>query len=241
MKFQPIKPKKVSSQIADQIRASILAGDFSPGDKLPPERTLAEMFGVSRPSVREALNVLSSAGLIESNQGGGTIVMSLVETADAPPLSGLIRMQQDRALDVIEVRKCMESWTAFYAAQRSLPEDIRRMGTIIAGMERNLEGLQPSEDLDANFHIVVARATHNIVWLHLMQTIFDAMKEFQQSVWRAVYITGDDHHLLYQHHRAVFEAIEARNAEKAREAMMTHLTFAEQRSIAFIRRSLSEA
>jgi GntR family transcriptional regulator, transcriptional repressor for pyruvate dehydrogenase complex len=167
--------------------------------------------------------------------------MSLVETASANALSGLIRIQQDRALDVIEVRKCMESWTAFYAAQRALPEDIRRMGTIIAGMERNLEGLQPSEDLDANFHIIVARATHNIVWLHLMQNIFDAMKEFQQSVWRAVYITGDDHHLLFRHHRAIFEAIEARAADTAREEMMAHLTFAEQRSIAFIRQSQSEA
>jgi len=240
MKFQPIKPKKVSTQIADQIRASILSGDFSPGDKLPPERELAESFGVSRPSVREALNALASAGLVRSNQGGGTIVLSLVETASDNPLSGLIRMQQDRALDVIEVRKCMESWTAFYAAQRALPEDIRRMGTVIAGMEQNLEGLKPSEDLDANFHILVARATHNIVWLHLMQNIFDAMKEFQQSVWRAVYITGEDHHMLYRHHRSVFEAIEARDAETSRQAMMMHLSFAEQRSIAFIRQSLAQ-
>ncbi|MDA8133019.1 MAG: FadR/GntR family transcriptional regulator [Desulfobacteraceae bacterium] len=240
MKFQPIKPKKVSTQIADQIRASILSGDFSPGDKLPPERELAESFGVSRPSVREALNALASAGLVRSNQGGGTTVLSLVETDSGNPLSGLIRMQQDRALDVIEVRKCMESWTAFYAAQRALPEDIRRMGTIIAGMEQNLEGLKPSEDLDANFHILVARATHNIVWLHLMQNIFDAMKEFQQSVWRAVYITGDDHHMLYRHHRSVFEAIEARDAEASRQAMMMHLSFAEQRSIAFIRQSLAK-
>ncbi len=239
MKFQPIKPKKVSTQIADQIRASILSGDFSPGDKLPPERELAESFGVSRPSVREALNALASSGLVRSNQGGGTIVLSLVETASDNPLSGLIRMQQDRALDVIEVRKCMESWTAFYAAQRALPEDIRRMETVIAGMEQNLEGLKPSEDLDANFHILVARATHNIVWLHLMQNIFDAMKEFQQSVWRAVYITGDDHHMLYRHHRSVFEAIEARDAEASRQAMMMHLSFAEQRSITFIRQGLS--
>ncbi len=240
MKFQPIKPKKVSTQIADQIRASILSGDFSPGDKLPPERELAESFGVSRPSVREALNALASSGLIMTNQGGGTVVLSLVETTSDNPLSGLIRMQQDRALDVIEVRKCLESWTAFYAAQRALPEDIRRLGTVIAGMKRNLEGLQPSEDLDANFHILVARATHNIVWLHLMQNIFDAMKEFQQSVWRAVYITDDDHHMLYKHHRNVFEAIEARDEDTAREAMMVHLSFAEERSIAFIRQGLSQ-
>jgi len=234
MIFQPIKPKKVSSQIADQIRTSILAGEFSPGDKLPPERELAEMFGVSRPSVREALNLLSSSGLVMSYQGGGTVVMSLVESSSSNPLSELIRLQQDRALDVIEVRKCMESWTAYYAAQRALPEDIRRMEEIVLAMQRNLDGLQPSEDLDANLHILIARATHNIVWLHLMQSLFDAMKEFQQGVWRAVYLTSEDHHLLYQHHLTIFEAIRVKNAEAARDAMMAHLTFAEQRSTAYV-------
>ncbi len=234
MPFQPIKPKKVSAQIAEQIRSSILAGEFAPGDKLPPERELAEMFGVSRPSVREALNILSASGLVMSYQGGGTVVMSLVETTAGNPLTELIRYQQERALDVIEVRKGMESWTAFYAAQRSLPEDIRRLEEIIQGMEQNLDGLKPSENLDANFHIVIARATHNIVWQHLMQTIFDAMKEFQQSVWRAVYLTREDHHLLFRHHRRIYEAIKARDAEGARDAMLEHLTFAEQRSTAFV-------
>ncbi|MFZ4855414.1 MAG: FadR/GntR family transcriptional regulator [Desulfuromonadaceae bacterium] len=234
MNFQPIKPKKVSTQIADQIRSSILSGEFTPGDKLPPERELAEMFGVSRPSVREALNMLASSGLVMSYQGGGTVVMSLVDTSGTNTLSELIRVQQDRALDVIEVRKCLESWTAWYAAERALPEDIRRLEEIIAGMERNLDGLLPSEDLDANFHIVIARATHNIVWQHLMQSLFDAMKEFQQSVWRAVYITSEDHHQLYRHHRSIFEAIRLKDSEGAREAMMTHLTFAEQRSTAYV-------
>jgi GntR family transcriptional repressor for pyruvate dehydrogenase complex len=234
MKFQPIKPKKVSSQIADQIRSSILAGEFAPGDKLPPERELSEMFGVSRPSVREALNVLAAAGMVMSYQGGGTVVMSLVETSAGNPLTGLIRVEQERALDVIEVRKGMESWTAFYAAERALPEDLRRLGEIIDGMRNNLEGVKPSEDLDANFHIVIARATHNIVWLHLMQSLFDAMKEFQKSVWRAVYLTRDDHHLLFRHHQNIFEAIREKNPVAARDAMIEHLTFAELRSAAYV-------
>lgn len=234
MNFQPIKPKKVSAQIADQIRSSILAGEFAPGDKLPPERELAEMFGVSRPSVREALNVLSSSGLVMSYQGGGTVVKSLVETSASNPLSELIRVQQDRALDVIEVRKCMESWTAWYAAERALPDDIRRMDEIIAGMKQNLELKQPSEDLDANLHIIIARATHNVVWLHLMQNLFDAMKEFQQSVWRAVYLTHEDHQLLFEHHSAVVQAIKAKDPQAARDAMVHHLTFAEGRSSAYV-------
>ena len=239
MRFKPIKPKKVSSQIADQIRESILAGDFTPGEKLPPERELAEMFGVSRPSVREALNILAAAGLVMSYQGGGTVVLSLVDTQKGNALSDLINTQQDRALEVIEVRKCMESWTAYYAAQRALPEDLRRMEEIVSGMEGNLDGMKPSEDLDANLHIIIARATHNVVWLHLMQSIFDAMKEFQRGVWRAVYLTDEDHRLLFAHHRGIVEAIRARNPEQASKMMMDHLTFAEQRSIAYVARHSS--
>ncbi len=239
MKFKPIKPKKVSSQIADQIRESIFAGDFAPGDKLPPERELAEMFSVSRPSVREALNILSTSGLVMSYQGGGTVVLSLVDTGHGNTLSELIRSQKNRALEVIEVRKCMESWTAYYAAQRALPDDLRRMEEIIISMEKNLDGHQPPEDLDANLHIVIARATHNIVWLHLMQSLFDAMKEFQRGVWRAVYMTGEDHKLLFNHHAAIVAAIRNKDAEAAREAMMGHLTFAEKRSISYVARNLS--
>lgn len=233
MNFKPIKPKKISAQIAEQIRSSIMAGEFAPGEKLPPERELAEMFGVSRPSVREALNMLAASGLVESYQGGGTVVKSLVEAAGSP-LSELIKLESDRALDVIEVRKGMEAWTAYYAAQRALPEDLRRLEAIVEGMGQNLDGMQPSEDLDASFHIVIARATHNIVWLHLMQTIFDAMQVFQRSVWRAVYLTDEDYRTLYAHHKAVYEAIRDRDPERARDAMLAHLTFAEKRSSAYV-------
>jgi len=234
--FKPIKPKKVSAQIAEQIRSSILAGEFSPGDKLPPERELAEMFGVSRPSVREALNVLSAAGLVESYQGGGTVVRSLVETSTGNPLSEMIKVEQERALDVIEVRKCMEGWTAYFAAQRALPEDLRRLEEIVDNMERNMEAVKPSQELDASFHIVIAQATHNVVWLHLMQSVFDAIKEFQRGVWQSTYLTEEDHRNLYSHHRAVFEAIRDRDPVKAQKVMLEHLTFAEQRSSAYVKK-----
>ena len=234
MKFTPIKPKKVSTQIAEQIRTSILAGEFNPGEKLPPERELAEMFGVSRPSVREALNILTSSGLVETYQGGGTLVRSLVESSAGMPLSELIRIDGDRALDVIEVRKGMESWTAWYAASRALPEDVRRLKVVIDGMAKNLEELKHSEDFDAHFHMLVARATHNVVWSHMMQSIFDAMQEFQRDVWRAVYLTEDDQKLLFNHHLRVYEMIRDRNPEGAREAMMDHLTFAQKRCSAYV-------
>jgi len=234
MKFTPIKPKKVSAQIADQIRTSILSGEFNPGDRLPPERDLAEMFGVSRPSVREALNILVSSGLVETYQGGGTLVRSLVENNAGTPLSELIRIDGDRALDVIEVRKGMESWTAWYAASRALPEDIRRLEAVIAGMAGDLKEHKTSEDYDANFHMLVARATHNVVWSHMMQSLFDAMQEFQRDVWRAVYLTAADQKLLYHHHLTIYEKIRDRDPEGAREAMLEHLAFAHQRCSAYV-------
>jgi GntR family transcriptional repressor for pyruvate dehydrogenase complex len=241
MVFKPIKPKKVSAQIAEQIRSSILAGEFRPGEKLPPERELAEMFGVSRPSVREALNMLAAGGMLESYQGGGTVVKSLVETAVGNPLSELIRVEQARALDVIEVRKGMEAWTAYYAAQRSQPEDVRKLGEIVENMRLNLGGMRPSEDLDANFHIVIANASRNVVWLHLMQSFYEALKVFQQSVWRAVYLTEEDHRTLYEHHRSIYEAIRDKDPERARDAMLAHLNFAEKRSSAYLSSQTREA
>jgi GntR family transcriptional repressor for pyruvate dehydrogenase complex len=236
MTFTPIKPKKISTQIAEQIRNSIMSGEFVPGDRLPPERELAEMFGVSRPSVREALNILGASGLVEALQGGGTTVKSLMEQGSGNALSDMIRIEQERALDVIEVRKCMESWTAYFAAKRALPEDLRRMAEIIDGMRQNLETLQPSEDLDANFHVVVARATHNVVWLHLMQNIFDAMKDFQRGVWRAVYLTEEDQKQLFSHHQRVYQAIKNGDAEGARILMLEHLGFAEERSNLYLKK-----
>ncbi len=234
MTFKSIKIKKISTQIAEQIRSAILAGEYIPGDKLPSERELADIFGVSRPSVREALNMLASAGLIASHQGGGTTVLSLLESADINPFSELIRVEIERALDLIEVRKGIESWTAWYAAHRALPEDIRRMEDIITAMQIKPEEPVSSEDLDAEFHISVARATHNFVWLHLMQSIYDGMKSFQHMVWRSVNLTGDDHSLLFKHHLGILEAIKARDPAAAREAMLDHLSFAEQRSSAYV-------
>jgi GntR family transcriptional repressor for pyruvate dehydrogenase complex len=234
MKFQPVRPKKVSAQIAEQIRSSILGGEFSPGDRLPPERELAEMFGVSRPTLREAINVLAAAGLVESYQGGGTIVKSLVETADGPPLSSLIRQDAERALDVIEVRKEIEASTGYYAARRALPEDIRTLERIVEGLRSNLDGYKPSENLDASFHLAIARSTHNFVWLHLMETLFDAMREFQKNVWRAVYLTPEDHHTLFEHHTRIFTAIRDHDSDGARQAMLDHLRFAEQKSADYV-------
>ena len=237
MPFTPVRPKKISSQIADQIRESILAGEYAPGEKLPPERELINAFGVSRPSVREALNLLTAMGLVESSQGGGTVVRSLIDSQQGKALRDLIRATLDRAIEVIEVRKGIESWAAYYAAQRAQPEDIQRMQDILSRMEDNLVDLQSSEDLDAGLHLCIARATRNVIWLLMIQSLFEAMKEFQGGVWRVVYRTKRDYRLLYKHHATIVAAIGDHDPEGARQAMLNHLIFAEQRSYEYLANS----
>lgn len=234
MSFTPVRPQKISSQIADQIRESILAGEYTPGEKLPPERELVSAFCVSRPSVREALNLLTAMGLVESSQGGGTMVRSLIGSQQGKALRDLIRATLDRAIEVIEVRKGMESWAAYYAAQRAHPEDIHRMKEMLFRMEENLVDLQSSEDLDAGLHLCIARATHNVIWLHMIQSLFEAMKEFQGGVWRVVYRTKKDYRLLYKHHADIVAAICDRDADRARQAMLNHLVFAGKRSYEYL-------
>lgn len=154
-----------------------------------------------------------------------------METTKDIPLAELVKA--GRVLDVIEVRKGLESWTAFYAAMRALPVDLRKMELMISGMANNLEHGKTSEGFDASFHILVAKASHNVVWLHTIQTLFNSMKEFQQNVCRAAYLTLENK-VLYSHHYRIFESISERDAVGAREAMLEHLTFTEQRSSAYV-------
>ena len=237
MKFQPTKPTRVSEQIANQIRTSILAGEFSPGEKLPPERELAELFGVSRPSIRQAINMLASSGMVVSSQGVGTIVLSLVDSSSETHLSELLRVEQERALEILEVRKGVEGWTAFYAAERALPKDLSRMQIVIDAMEHNFDNGVNSLDYDVNYHILIARAAHNVAWLQLMQTIFDSMKKFQQSVWRSIYFTKEDYHIPYDFHRQIFDAIRAKDGEQAQTLMLEHLNIAQERCMAYLSQS----
>ena len=110
--FQPIKPKKISEEIVEQIKHLISSGDLKPGERIPSERELATMLGVSRPSVREAIMVLEAMGFLESRQGGGTYVRSLTESTIADPLSNIVGSKEPQILYALtEVRMGLETWS----------------------------------------------------------------------------------------------------------------------------------
>jgi len=221
--FKPIRPKKISEEIVEQIRTLISEGELKPGERVPSERELASLLGVSRPSVREAIMVLEAMGLVESRQGGGTFVLSLTEATMADPLTSMVEKNPKMLYSLAEVRMGLETWSAYLAAERATPEDISRLDDLYQEMKRQASNGGWKPDIDARFHYAITAAAHNTIQLHVLNTIQElfhttimvALMEFYQ---KEGYID-----LLMKHHLEILEAIRAHQPERAREAMRIHL------------------
>jgi GntR family transcriptional regulator, transcriptional repressor for pyruvate dehydrogenase complex len=220
--FKSIKHTKISTEIVNQIKNQISEGVLKPGDRLPPERDLVKEFGVSRPSLREALNSLVAMGFLEV-KGKRTYIKSVASESMLDPLSLLIKTDTQKIFDLIEVRKAIEVWGAFLAAQRATEEDIKRLENIIEDMRKAFEEGRSWEKQDADFHLGIAQATHNTIQIHMMSTIYDLLRE---SVARVFKDRAKVKKLL-DHHYRIFSAIKNHSPEKARERTLEHLNYVE--------------
>jgi GntR family transcriptional regulator, transcriptional repressor for pyruvate dehydrogenase complex len=221
--FKPITQEKLSVKIANQIKDLILQGKLKPGEPLPPERKLISILNVSRPSLREALKSLVGMGYLEITQGNRTIVRSLASGRILEPLDLLVKDDPTTALELIEVRKAFETWNGYHAAERATEEEIARIEECVAAMEPDREETDPSFGKnDADFHLAVARATHNKVQTHIMFTIYDLLKNFI-----ARFYSNMSNTLIWEQHVRVLECIKARDPEMARMAVLDHLDYVE--------------
>jgi GntR family transcriptional repressor for pyruvate dehydrogenase complex len=220
--FKTIKHVRVSDEIIQQIKILIGQGKLKPGDRLPPERDLGKEFGVSRPSLREALNSLVAMGFLEV-KGKRTFIKSVASESMQNPLSLLIKADTQKIFDLIEVRKAIEAWGAFLAAQRATEEDIKQLANIIEAMKKAFEEKRSWEKQDADFHLGIAQATHNTIQTHVMSTIYDLLRESVAKVFKD---RSKVKKLLDQHYR-IFSAVKNHSPDKARERTLEHLNYVE--------------
>lgn len=223
--FKPIRQEKLSVKISNQIKTLIIEGELKPGDPLPPERELMGLLNVSRPSIREALKSLVGMGFLETSKGNRTVVKSLASGTILEPLHYLLRDDITIVFQLIEVRKALEAWNAFYAAERATAGDIARLEKNVAIMRTKLkEDDYRLEKEDADFHLAIAEATHNKIQTHIMFTIYDILKN---SIGK--YYGKFDLEKIYRQHLDVVEAIKAKNAKSARAKIIEHLDYVESR------------
>ena len=221
-KFQPIEQKKISTKIAEQIKTLINSGDLKPGDALPPERELVKVFNVSRASLREALNALAGMGFLEMSQTHRTIVKSLAASRITDPLHHLLKEDIQTVFELIEVRKAIESWSAYHAARRATADDIASLEKSLESMRIKIEqGISVLED-DANSHLAISEATHNKIQTHLMFSIYDILKESLGKYYENIKMRE-----VYEQHCKVVDAIKKRDSALASRRMHEHLDYVE--------------
>jgi len=231
MPFQRIAAEKLSQSVVRQIEQLILRGILRPGERLPSERELSERMNVSRPSLREAVAELQERGLLATRAGAGIYVADVLGSAFSPALIRLIASHEEAVYDYVGFRRDLEAIAAERAALHGSDTDLKVIDTIFQKMEAAHKKRNPADEaeLDAEFHLAIIEASHNVILLHMMRAMFDLLRQgvfFNRQMMFKSRTTRD---LLLDHHRAINDALQARDAASARAAVTEHLTYVESR------------
>ena len=223
--YRPVAPKKAADLVFEQIRDLIYRGLLKPGDRLLPERELAESMGVSRPTVREAVSKLFHMGLIEPHQGQGTFVRTPSMDQRDNPLQALTEGEEIGAQTLLEVRLGLECNSAVLAARRATEEDIVLLEQSIGQMREQIArgGLGHLEDV--YFHMRIAYATKNSLQIRFMKHFHDLLMSNIRENLERLYQDPKNKNLVHFQHEQIFLAIRNRDSQAAYLAMSRHIQF----------------
>lgn len=220
-----LRGERLSDRVAAQLQGMIRSNAIQPGEKLPSERELCELLGVSRTVVREGVRSLVAKGLLEVRRGGGTVVRSPDPALASEMMTMLLGAGSDIAFThVQEVRRLLEVEIAERASGRRDDADLERMETQLALMVEHTADPERWAEADVAFHAAIATATHNPLYPVLLGSIADMLIEVRRTGIRL----PDTPAKAYQHHQNIFTAIKARDRVGARKAMQSHLRESEE-------------
>ena len=230
MPFLKVTPEKLSNSVVRQIEQLILRGILRPGERLPSERDLADKLGVSRPSLRDAISDLAERGLLVSRAGSVIFVAEVLGSAFSPALTQLFSAHEEAVFDYISFRRDIEGLAADRAATFGSETDLKLIDTIFGKMELAHQKRDPSDEaqLDAEFHMAIIEASHNVIMLHMMRSMYDLLRQgvfYNRQVMFSNRTTRDQ---LLDQHQAINDGIQARDPAAARAAVEAHLSFVEQ-------------
>lgn len=234
MGFDQVRQRRLSDDIVEQLEGMILEGTLKSGERLPAERALAERFGVSRPSLREAIQKLAAKGLLVSRQGGGNYVAQSLGSTFSDPLLHLLENNPEAQRDLLEFRQTLEASCAYYAAQRATEVDRERLTAAFDTLQdcytRSDEVSRMEEGVaDAQFHLAIAEASHNAVLLHTIRGLFDLLKRNVVTNIGGMYQQRTEtRDMLISQHRDLYLAIIEGRAEQAREVSTRHLLYVQE-------------
>lgn len=216
------RPLRLSEEVSGDLQRRIARGDLKPGDRLPTEKALGEVFGVSRAVVREAVARLKADGLVETRQGSGAFVVEAPKTINLRFWQGA-GPELDELRDIFELRAMVEGAVAELAAQRRDKKDIKAMAGHLQAMDQALAEGRDGTEADDNFHIAMAKATHNAYIGRLVEFLGRHFSDSRRLSWHGTRKELAHPQEAQREHRALFEAISRGDAEVARRCAQAHL------------------
>jgi DNA-binding FadR family transcriptional regulator len=229
MPFQAVATQRLYEQVAGQVTDLVARGEFKPGDRLPPERDLAKLLGVSRPTVREAMIALEIAGLVDVRVGAGAFVTDKAKNATNGAANGrLFEGVGSSPLELIAARRAIEPEVAALAAQLATPGEIAAIAETVR-LISTAEDTPAHRAADHQFHVRIALASHNSVltaivdecWAEMYSPMFERMGAITGLI--VARCSPQQRDTTVAEHEAVYRAIAAHDADAARAAMDAHL------------------
>ncbi|MCL1926025.1 MAG: FadR family transcriptional regulator [Syntrophorhabdaceae bacterium] len=218
MKFTKVKKKRLYIDVLFQLQEYLIKEKVSPGQRLPSERELALMFGVSRISIREALAILETKGLVERKVGGGTFSTGTANFA-VTSLMQEVAKKQGVTKEPMEVRRVIEPKLAGLAAKNISDKLLLKLKTNLDRQKQKLMKGQDITDLDREFHFTIAKATKNSIFTGLLEALRYALEDTRAKSLNA----PEGVKVSYLGHEAIYAALESRNPDKAEKAMADHI------------------
>ena len=218
----------IAGIVAKELEDMIADGALQVGVQLPSERVLAERLEVSRPTLREAKQILTSKGLLSSRQGGGTYVTTSLNSSLSDPLMNLLSERPDFRFDILELRHTLDSEAAFLAATRATDlekQNIQEKYDEMVKFHLATDDPVASALADIDFHLSITEASHNIALLHVTRSIYDVLLSSIENNTQYLYTIKGVEKDLTEQHKLILESILNGDSNEARMAAKKHMEF----------------
>ena len=222
--------ERISDKVVTSLEVRILEGSLKPGDQLPSERDLSLELGVSRPSVREAIQSLVTKGMLQTRHGGRTVVTDKLASSFVDSWQDMLIKHPNIQADILDFRDMLEGQAAYFASDRATEVDLQNLEQAYNNVSKAYAVCELKEMVEADvaFHQTIAEASHNVLIIHLSATL---LKLIDEHVTRNLkYLNGrlKDRSQLEDQHLAIWTAIKDRMPEKALEASKRHIHFVKE-------------
>jgi GntR family transcriptional repressor for pyruvate dehydrogenase complex len=230
--FEQIKQSRSSDDVAHQIEALVLEGVLRSGDQLPPERDLSIDMGVSRPVLRDAIELLESRKILQRRQGDGTFVCDIIGQVFSDPIASLLPLHRKATIDYLEYRREIEGIAASFAAERATSFDKDMLEKCVARIRLAHESENFKEEAlaDVEFHSLIGEMAHNLVLLHTLRSCYKLLSEGVFQNRSKLYEKAGGRQHLFEQHMAIADAVLAGNSELAAKAARDHMTYVMEKS-----------